>query len=140
MQDIAEKLAAAQSHSSHRVVAFDPLAPAALFVRIALTFAAIRVRRNGRQNAWITPDPLRQSAGWLNCHSMVSCTCMQSERWADTSWLRLGGLLVLAAAGWAALFAAKLALGFALKRAAAAYVQHYDAHAKPRSVTSLLLS
>lgn len=35
---------AAQSHSSHRVVAFEPLAPAALFVRIALTFAAIRVR------------------------------------------------------------------------------------------------
>lgn len=45
MQDVAEKLAAAQSHSSHRVVAFEPLAPAALFVRIALTFAAIRVRR-----------------------------------------------------------------------------------------------
>lgn len=42
-QDVAEKLAAAQSHSAHRVVAFEPLAPAALFVRIALTFAAIRV-------------------------------------------------------------------------------------------------
>ena len=62
---------------------------------------------------------------------------LQSERWADASWLRLGALGVAAAAGWAALFAAKLALGFALKRAAVAYVDHYDAHAKARSVVGV---
>jgi hypothetical protein len=60
---------------------------------------------------------------------------LQSERWADTSWLRLGALGIMAAAGWAALFAAKLALGFALKCAAVAYVDHYDAHAKARSAS-----
>ncbi len=44
MKDVAEKVVAAQSHNAHRVVAFEPLAPAALFLRIAITFSAIRVR------------------------------------------------------------------------------------------------
>lgn len=79
-------------------------------------------------------QPLRQDVGRSSPLLHALRTFVQSERWADTSWLRLGSLLVLAAAGWAALFAAKLALGFALKRAAVAYVQHYYAHAKPRWV------
>lgn len=61
-----------------------------------------------------------------------SMHCLQSERWANTSWLWILVLLAAATTGWAALFAAKLALGFALKRAAAAYVDHYDSHSKSR--------
>ena len=56
----------------------------------------------------------------------------QGERWAETKWLRASGLALCVAAAWAVLLAVKLSLGFALKRAAAAYVDHYDSHAKPR--------
>jgi hypothetical protein len=72
MQDVAEKLAAAQSHTSHRVVAFEPLAPAALFVRIALTFAAIRVR-HGQKPCWGSSFSRWLSRGYDHAH--VSCSC-----------------------------------------------------------------
>lgn len=46
MRDVAGAAADAQSHSAHRVVAFEPLAPAALALRIAATLAAVRVPRH----------------------------------------------------------------------------------------------
>lgn len=36
-QDVCEKAKGGQSHTAHRVVAFEPYAPAALFLRIAVT-------------------------------------------------------------------------------------------------------
>jgi len=93
MRDVAGAAADAQSHSAHRVVAFEPLAPAALALRIAATLAAIR-----------------------------------GDSWADTSWGRAAAVAAWGAAAWGAALAVKLLLGFAVKRAAAAYVQHFDAH------------
>ena len=42
MQDVCEKAKGGQSHTAHRVVAFEPYAPAALFLRIALTLLVIK--------------------------------------------------------------------------------------------------
>ena len=38
MQDMCEQVRSSQSHNVHRIVHFDAFAPAALFVRIALSF------------------------------------------------------------------------------------------------------
>lgn len=57
---------------------------------------------------------------------------LQHETWGGASWLWTLRAATGVAAAWAALLAAKLVLGFALKRAARAYVDHYDAHAKSR--------
>lgn len=51
---------------------------------------------------------------------------MQSESRAGPSWVRAAAI-VGSAAAWAAALGAKLLLGFAVKRAAAAYVEHFDA-------------
>ena len=42
MQDVCEKAKRGQSHTAHRVVAFEPYAPAALFLRIALALLVIK--------------------------------------------------------------------------------------------------
>ena len=42
MQDVCEKAKGGQSHTAHRVVAFEPYAPAALFLRIALALLVIK--------------------------------------------------------------------------------------------------
>ena len=42
LQDVCEKAKGGQSHTAHRVVAFEPYAPAALFLRIALTLLVIK--------------------------------------------------------------------------------------------------
>jgi len=42
-----------QSHNVHKAVAFEPLAPAALFLRILITFVVIKV--GPRLNLWIYP-------------------------------------------------------------------------------------
>lgn len=42
MQDVCEKAKGGQSHTAHRVVAFEPYAPAALFLRIAVTALIVR--------------------------------------------------------------------------------------------------
>lgn len=39
---MCEKAKGGQSHTAHRVVAFEPYAPAALFLRIAVTLLVIR--------------------------------------------------------------------------------------------------
>lgn len=41
-QDVCAKAQGGQSHTAHRVVAFEPYAPAALFLRIAVTLLVIR--------------------------------------------------------------------------------------------------
>ena len=40
IQDVSDRVQSSQSHNIHRVVSFEPLAPAALFLRILLTFIA----------------------------------------------------------------------------------------------------
>ncbi len=42
LQDVCDKAKGGQSHTAHRVVAFEPYAPAALFLRIALTLLVIK--------------------------------------------------------------------------------------------------
>ena len=42
IQDVCEKAKGGQSHTAHRVVAFEPYAPAALFLRIALALLVIK--------------------------------------------------------------------------------------------------
>ena len=61
MQDVCEKAKGGQSHTAHRVVAFEPYAPAALFLRIALTLLVIK----GEQlRLTFTPVSI---AGQLHC-------------------------------------------------------------------------
>ena len=87
VQDVCEKTRDSQSHTAHRVVAFEPYAPAALFMRIAATyFGAYRAPAAG------------------------SASGTDSGRWAVAAG-RMGGAVV----AWAALFAAKAALGFWLR-------------------------
>ena len=52
---MCEKAKGGQSHTAHRVVAFEPYAPAALFLRIALTLLVIK----GEQLR-LTFTPVRQ--------------------------------------------------------------------------------
>lgn len=42
MRDLCDRVSGAQSHNIHKLVGFEPFAPAALFFRIALTAAALR--------------------------------------------------------------------------------------------------
>ena len=90
MKDLCERVAGAQSHSMHRLVGFEPFAPAALFLRVALTYAALR--REGAAGG--------AAAGGLRAAGRTAAWC--------------GG----GAAAWLALVAAKTALGFLLKRGA----------------------
>jgi len=85
-QDVCEKTRGSQSHTAHRVVAFEPYAPAALFLRIAATYLGAHRAAAGAA----APRALAGRAGWLGA----------------------------AALAWAALFAAKAALGFWLRAAA----------------------
>jgi len=85
-QDVCEKTRGSQSHTAHRVVAFEPYAPAALFLRIAATYLGAHRAAAGAS----APRALAGRAGWLGA----------------------------AALAWAALFAAKAALGFWLRAAA----------------------
>ena len=58
---MCEKAKGGQSHTAHRVVAFEPYAPAALFLRIALTLLVIK----GEQlRLTFTPVSI---AGYLYC-------------------------------------------------------------------------
>lgn len=40
MQDICDKVLSSHSHNIHKVICFEPFAPAALFMRIVLTMVA----------------------------------------------------------------------------------------------------
>ena len=89
-QDVCEKTRGSQSHTAHRVVAFEPYAPAALFLRIAATYLGAHRAAAGAATGLSAPRALAGRAGWLGA----------------------------AALAWAALFAAKAALGFWLRAAA----------------------
>ena len=41
-KDVCEQLATSQSHTAHRLVGFEPFAPAALFFRVVLSYAVLR--------------------------------------------------------------------------------------------------
>ena len=93
-QDVCEKTRGSQSHTAHRVVAFEPYAPAALFLRIAATYLgthrpAAGVATSGGGGLF-DARALAGRAGWVGC----------------------------AALAWVVLFAAKAALGFCLRAAA----------------------
>ena len=42
MKDLCERVCTCQSHSAHKLVGFEPFAPTAFFLRIAMAFAAAR--------------------------------------------------------------------------------------------------
>ena len=50
----------------------------------------------------------------------------QGDAWAGASWRWTLAAVLAATIAWAVLFALKMALGFALKRAAASYVAYFD--------------
>jgi hypothetical protein len=111
MKDLCERVAGAQSHSMHRLVGFEPFAPAALFLRVALTYAALR--REGAAGG--------AAAGGLRAAGRTAAWC--------------GG----GAAAWLALVAAKTALGFLLKRGAVAYLRRYEGrHGRGRGAGTAL--
>ena len=93
-QDVCEKMRGSQSHTAHRVVAFEPYAPAALFLRIAATYLGTHRPAagvaTGGGGGLLGARALAGRAGWLGC----------------------------AALAWVVLFAAKAALGFCLRAAA----------------------
>ncbi|EIE21001.1 DUF747-domain-containing protein [Coccomyxa subellipsoidea C-169] len=95
MRDVCEKAKGGQSHTAHRVVAFEPYAPAALFLRIAVT--ALIVSRS--------EQPLMQ-AGWRGPWQVVS----------------LGAYCI---AAWVAVFVAKAALGFSLRGIALHFLRRH---------------
>ena len=97
MKDLCERMAHLQSHSSHKLVGLEPFAPAALFFRIALTYAALR--REGT-----APWSLRAAA--------------QAAALAALAWLllfgaklALGFLLKAAAVGYVGHYERKRAAG-----------------------------
>lgn len=108
MQDVCEKTEGCQSHNIHRVVAFQPFAPAALFCRVFLT---LLVRRDTSfEVAW--PALVFSSLDLA---------------WGSTRLLTYGVF------AWVVLWPLKLRLGYFVKRLAHAYVRHYDRrHGKSR--------
>lgn len=75
MQDVCEKAKGGQSHTAHRVVAFEPYAPAALFLRIALALLVIK----GEQLC-LTFTPVG---------TMLSLTAGSLSQSAHNAWLHL---------------------------------------------------
>lgn len=73
VQDVCEKAKGGQSHTAHRVVAFEPYAPAALFLRIAVTALVVRQ----------TPaTPCVSSLFWaclIHVCLCLHCTCSHSS-------------------------------------------------------------
>ncbi len=78
MQDVCEKAKGGQSHTAHRVVAFEPYAPAALFLRIAL---ALLVIKGEQLRLTFTParicSPLDWQAHCPNRPRMHGCMCQR---------------------------------------------------------------
>jgi Eukaryotic membrane protein family len=50
-KDLCEQLATAQSHTAHRLVGFEPFAPAALFFRVILSYVSLRTEDPGAMSA-----------------------------------------------------------------------------------------
>ena len=70
MQDVCEKAKGGQSHTAHRVVAFEPYAPAALFLRIAVTALVV----SHPSNKSITPSLSRHALPSKGGGSCLQCT------------------------------------------------------------------
>ena len=82
LQDVSERVRGSQSHNMHRVVGFEPLAPAAFFVRIILTFL-------GAQQATSSPTEGPAAAGQLLLPSLLMCCGL----WAATFLVKVRALL-----------------------------------------------
>jgi len=50
-RDLCEQLATAQSHTAHRLVGFEPFAPAALFFRVILSYVSLKREDPGAMSA-----------------------------------------------------------------------------------------
>lgn len=74
MQDVSERVQRSQSHNIHRVVGFEPLASAALFLRILLTFV-------GGQRA--AEGPFRHV-------SYLRLTCIGVAAWSSAMLAKAG--------------------------------------------------
>ena len=85
-QDVCERVQTSQSHNVHRVVGFDPLAPAAFFIRIVLTVLGAHRQQPGvvgpAKPAWhVLPSLALLMPIWL-------LTCMVKVRTAAAGCLR----------------------------------------------------
>ncbi|KAL4429378.1 hypothetical protein ABPG77_005152 [Micractinium sp. CCAP 211/92] len=61
MRDLCDRVSASQSHTIHKLVGFEPFAPAALAFRIAATAAALRASSGGAAQ----PAMVAAAAAWL---------------------------------------------------------------------------
>lgn len=61
MRDLCDRVSSAQSHNIHKLVGFEPFAPAALAFRIAATAAALRASTGGAAQ----PVVVAAAAAWL---------------------------------------------------------------------------
>ena len=119
-----------QSHALYRRLLFDPLAPAALAVRMLVTAARARSRQAiaaavAAANAAGGAEALggavsaaaagSASGGGLRA-ALSACSSLLSLASTAAAWLVL----------WAGALAIKVALGFGLRVGCAAYLKHYD--------------
>ena len=78
LQDVCENVKSSQSHNVHRVVEFEPFGPAALSLRIFMTYCAVRgsqqapdgwqhelLRLSGCLLIWVAICVLRAGLGFL---------------------------------------------------------------------------
>jgi hypothetical protein len=123
------------SHLLYRRLLFDPLAPAALVVRMLVT--AARARRRQAIAAAVTAANAAGGAEALSEAVVAAATsasgsssaagAMMSLLSAACSWLfsfasSVAGWLLL----WLCVLGCKIALGFGLRVGCAAYLKHYD--------------
>ena len=113
-QDVSERVQASQSHNMHRVVGFEPLAPAAFFVRIILTFMGAqqgtKAQAEGPSAAAkvLAPSLLLCCGLWAalflakvcssSCRCLTQCACCSTPlprqnwvAWGCLGWLALKG-------------------------------------------------
>ena len=82
---MCEKAKGGQSHTAHRVVAFEPYAPAALFLRIAITVLVIRSDHVRLPPSFPSPTgawraPYRASLAFGAAHAPAGSSNMKMTR------------------------------------------------------------
>ncbi|KAL4458618.1 hypothetical protein ABPG75_013483 [Micractinium tetrahymenae] len=65
MRDLCDRVASAQSHNIHKLVGFEPFAPAALAFRITATAAALRAGSSGGSSGGVQPLAVAAAAARL---------------------------------------------------------------------------
>lgn len=121
MKDMCEKVSSAQSHSMHRFIGFEPFAPAALFVRVAMSYAAMHAER------------VTNAVDSVAAAGSTELVSLGRDYFIGSYWRFLLGSIEhvrsvgLYAGAWIALTMFTILLGFAIKRSALQYLKSYDA-------------